>query len=155
VPKNSAFLGGSSFAHAPTGASDKVSFTVTITDPCKTTTVGAIVMTGAGTAGAYTKSVVDGSSTTFTFVRPTTTVETETGITAVCGKTSYSIHNTNAGGSFSYTATWAVISGPDSSGVYTMTIDTTKDLNLIVAEASKTHNMFIKAKLDDYTSQTR
>lgn len=36
-----------------------------------------------------------------------------------------------------------------------MTINTANDLNLIAAEASVTHNMFIKATLDDYTTQTR
>ena len=155
VTRNSAFLGGSSAAFAPANALDKVSFTITIEDPCRTTTVNDIVMTGAGTAGAYTISVVDGTTGTFTFVRPTTTVETETGIAAVCGTTSYSIHNSNSGGTFSYNAAWAVITGPTTAGVYTMTIDTNQDLTLIAAEASVTHNMFIKATLDDYTTYTR
>jgi hypothetical protein len=154
VTKNSAFVGGSSAAFAPANAADKVEFIVTIENPCKTTTVNAVVMTGVGSAGSYSLSVTDGSSGTFTFVRPTTTVETETGIEQVCGVTSYTIHNTNAGGNFSYNASWAVITGP-VAGVYTMTINTNNDLSLIANEASVTHNMFIKATLDDYTSDTR
>ena len=127
---------------------------MTIVNPCKTTTVNAIVMTGAGNAGAYTMSVTDGNQGTFTFVRPTTTVETETGIALVCGTTSYSIHNNNSGGTFNYNAAWAVITGP-ANGVYTVTINTNADLTLIANENSVTHNMFIKASLDDYTADNR
>ena len=155
VPKNSAFLGGTSSSFAPVDANDKVSFTITVVDPCKTTTVNAIVITGAGSAGSYTISVTDGNTGTFTFVRPTTTVETDTGIASVCGATSYTIHKDNAGGTFTFNAAWAVITGPDSTGKYTLTIDTNKDLTLIANEASMTYNLFIKAKLDDYTADTR
>ena len=73
----------------------------------------------------------------------------------MCGVTSYSIHNSNAGGSFSFNAAWAVITGPTTSGVYTLTIDTTKDLTLISDEASVTHNLYLKATLDDYSSFSR
>lgn len=113
--------------------------------------MNAIVITGAGSVGAYTIAVTDGQTTTFTFVRPTTTVEDDTGIASVCGTTSYTIHNNNSGGSFSYSASWATITGPATS-TYTLTIDTTADLNLIDDSASVTHNLFIKATLDDYTA---
>lgn len=62
VTKNSAFLGGSSLLFAPADSNDKVSFSVIIVDPCKTTTVNAIVMTSAGTPGSYTLSIVDGAT---------------------------------------------------------------------------------------------
>jgi len=41
-----------------------------------------------------------------------------------------SIHSSNAGANFSYSAGWAVITGP-VAGVYTFTVDTTKDLDLL------------------------
>ena len=72
----------------------------------------------------------------------------------MCGSTSYTVHSSNTGTNFSYNALWAVITGPSSSGVYTLTIDTTKDLSLIDNEASKTIPVYIKAKLDSYTAYT-
>ena len=47
-----------------------------------------------------------------------------------------------------------MITGP-VSGTFTLTIDTTADLNLIANEASVTHNMYIRSTLDDYTSDGR
>ena len=93
-------------------------------------------------------------STTVTFVRPTTGVETSSGISAVCGDTSYSLHSDNTGSTHSYNANWAVISGPVSD-TYTLTIDTTADTSLIDNESTKTISLYIKATLDDYTSYTR
>ena len=82
-----------------------------------------------------------------------TSVETSSGITLVCGTTTYSLHSDNAGATHSYNAGWAVIT--ESSGTYTLTIDTTADLSLIANEASVTIALYVKATLDDYTSQTR
>lgn len=89
-----------------------------------------------------------------TFVRPTTSAETSSGITAVCGDTSYTLHSDNTGNTHSYNANWAVISGPVTD-TYTLTIDTTADTNLIANEASVTIPVYIKATLDDYTTYTR
>ncbi len=89
-----------------------------------------------------------------TFARPMTTVETATNRVKVCGETSYSIHSDASGANFSYNAAWAVITGP-VAGVYTLTFDSTVDLTLIDSEASKQIDVYIKATLDDYTSDNR
>ena len=150
VTSNSKYTGGSSQAFANAGG-NTVGWTITIVNPCATTTLNTITVTGAGTS-PYTKSVTDGTASTFTFVRPTTVAEDTNGIASVCGATSYTIHNDNAGGTFSYTASWAVISGPDGSGTYTMTIDTTADTSIISTEASVQLTMYIRATLDDYNT---
>ena len=98
--------------------------------------------------------MTDGSTTTVTFTRPTTSVEDSSAIASVCGDTSFSIHSDNSGSTFSYDATWAAITGP-SSGTYTLTIDTTADSTLIDDESSVTIPLYIKATLDDYTSDNR
>ena len=74
-------------------------------------------------------------------------------ISQVCGTTSYSLHSNNSGATHSYNAAWAVISAPSSQGVYTLTIDTTKDTNLIADESTVTIPLYIKATLDDYTNE--
>ena len=52
-----------------------------------------------------------------------------------------------------YNSNWAQIT--ENAGTYTLTIDTTADLTLIVNESEVTHPLYIKATLDDYTSYTR
>ena len=64
--------------------------------------------------------------------------------------TSYTLHSDNSGTSHTYDAAWAAIT--ESSGTYTLTIDTTADLSLIANESSVTIALWIKATLDDYTS---
>ena len=144
--------GSTSFS--PTDSSDKVEFTIVIADPCKTATVNTITVSGTDSSSPYSKAVTDGSSTTVTFVRPTTSVETSSGISSVCGDTSYTLHSDTSGNTYSYTSTWAVISGPVSD-TYTLTIDTTADSSLIANESSVTISLYIKATLDDYTSDNR
>ena len=143
--------GGSSSTFAPADSNDKVEFTIVIANPCLTATVNTITVSSTDSSGPYSKAVTDGSTTTVTFVRPTTTTETSAGISAVCGDTTYSLHSDNSGTNFSYNAAWAVITGP-VSGTYTLTIDTTADTTLIDAEASVTIPVYIKASLDDYTA---
>ena len=116
--------------------------------------MNTITVSGTDSSSPYSKSVTDGSSTTVTFVRPTTTVEDDSGIASVCGDTSYTLHSDTSGTAFTYNANWAVITGPVSD-TYTLTIDTTQDLSLIDNETSKTISVYIKATLDDYTSYTR
>lgn len=136
VTANSKYTGGTSSSFAPGGNS--VGWTIAIVNPCVATTLRTITPTGAGTTPNWSKTVVDGTASTFTFVRPITEAENTNGIASVCGDTTYSIHKDNAGGSFSYTASWAIISGPDSSGVYTMTINTAADTSIIAAESTVT-----------------
>jgi len=121
-----------------------------ISDPCKTATVNELTVTGTDSSSPYSYGVQDENTGTVTFVRPTTSVETSSGITQVCGTTTYSLHSDNSGTSHSYDAGWAVIT--ESSGTYTLTIDTTADLSLIANEASVTIPLYVKATLDDYTS---
>jgi len=97
--------------------------------------------------------VTDGSSATAKFTRPTTATEDSVSPVLACGETSYSIHSDSNGANFAYTAGWAVITGP-VAGVYSLTVDTTKDLSLIGTEASKTISVYIKATLDDYIAQS-
>jgi hypothetical protein len=70
--------GATSFA--PTDGSDKVEFIITIADPCRTTTVNTITITGADSSSPYSLGVADESSGTITFVRPTTTAEDSNGV---------------------------------------------------------------------------
>jgi hypothetical protein len=129
-----------------------VSFTVIIADPCETTTINDIVFAGSAySAGVL--SVTDGATDAVIFSRPTTASEDSNGVVEVCGVTTYSIHNDQANGLFSYNAAWAAIT--ESSGTYTLTIDTTQDLSLIAEESSVDHVMYIKSTLTDYTSFTR
>jgi len=107
--------GGSSSTFAPADANDKVSFTITIANPCTSTTVNTLTVSGADSSAPYAKAVTDGSTTTVTFVRPTTAAEDANGISEVCGDTSYSLHSDNQGATFAYNAAWAVITGPSSS----------------------------------------
>jgi hypothetical protein len=153
VTANSAFFGGSSQAFAPSPATDKTTFTLTIVDPCTTATVDDIVYKNAAGTTVTTLAVTDGSSGSVTFTRPLTSPETETGRFKFCGETSFSIHSDGSGSNFSYTSGWAVITGP-VAGVYTLTVDTTKDLTLIANEASVNINIFVKATVDDYTANS-
>lgn len=150
VTANSKYAGGASTPFA--AGNDKVSFTITIVNPCTSTTLNTITVSGTTSSNPYSKTVIDGATGAVTFVRPTTTAEDTNKITAVCGATTYTIHKDNQGGSFTFNAAWAVISGPAANGQYTLTVDTTKDTNLIATEATVTHNLFIRARLDDYNS---
>lgn len=151
VTANSKFTGGSSQQFA--AGVNKVSFTIEIINPCKTTTLNTITIATTDSSNPYQKAVTDGATMTVTFTRPITAAENSNKISQVCGTTSYSLHSNNSGATHSYTAAWAVISAPSSQGVYTLTIDTTKDTNLIADESSVTIPLYIKATLDDYTNE--
>ena len=97
--------------------------------------------------------MTDGSSASVTFVRPTTTVETSSGITSACGSSTYSIHSDNSGTNFSYASGWAVIT--EASEVFTLTVDTTVDSSLIANENTVTIPIYIKSTLTDYTGYNR
>ena len=113
--------------------------------------MSAIVFTNAGSAGAYAKTIIDGSvaDSTITFVTPTDTATTT--YAAVCGEYTYSIHSDGAGANFAYNAAWAVIS--EATGTYTLTIDTREDLTIIGTEASKSIEVWIRARMNDYSSR--
>ena len=67
----------------------------------------------------------------------------------LCGTTSYALYSDTS--DTALTSAWAVLSGP-ISGVYTVTIDTTVDLDLIADEASVAHTIQVKATLDGYNA---
>lgn len=97
--------------------------------------------------------MTDTQSASVTFPRPTTTAEDSNAVVSVCGATTYTVHNDQADGSFSYDVNWAKID--TSTDPITFTIDTAADTSLIDSEASKTITVYLKASLDDYTSYTR
>ena len=131
----------------PSTDSDKVVFTITVTDPCATATINALSFTPS------TVSVTDGSTATATFTAPTNSVMDGLGVTdLLCGATSFALYSDTS--DTALTSAWAVLTGPASNGEYTITIDTTVDLTLIDNEASVTHNIQVKSHLDDYTSRT-
>jgi hypothetical protein len=139
--------GASTFA--PSGDSEKVVFDIVITDPCKTATVNDV------TYSPSTISVVDGSSATTTYIAPTNSVmDTHSTPSLFCDSTSYGIFTDNDGTDTAPSNGWAAISGPVSS-TYTVTIDTSLDLNLIANEASVTYTLYVKSTLDSYTSQVK
>ena len=130
----------------PASDSDKVVFTITVTDPCVLATINSLSFTPSSI------SVVDKSVATATFSDPTNSVmDTHSDPALLCGITSYALYSDTS--DTALLSAWAVLSGP-ISGVYTITIDTTVDLTLIDEEASVTHSIQVKAQLDSYTART-
>ena len=144
--------GSTSFS--PADSSDKVEFTIVVSDPCKTATVNTMTVSGTDYSSPYSNSVSNRSSTSLTFFRPTTTVKTSSDILSVCGDTPNTLHSDISGNTYSYTSTWAAISGPVSDA-YTLTTDIAADSTLIDNELSKTISICIKEMLDDYISDNR
>ena len=70
----------------------------------------------------------------------------------LCGTTSFGVFTDTS--DTAVPNNWAVITGP-VNGVYTVLVDTTKDLTLIDNEASVTHTLQLKSTLDSYTSQIK
>ena len=52
--------GGSSSTFSPADTNDKVSFVITIVDPCRTTTLPSLTVSGADSSSPYSKGVTDG-----------------------------------------------------------------------------------------------
>jgi hypothetical protein len=137
--------GSSTFT--PSGDSEKVVFTVTVVDPCSTATINDLVFTPS------TLAVVDGASASVTFTVPLNSVMvTHSDPALLCGTTSFGVFTDTS--DTAVPNNWAVITGP-IAGVYTVLVDTTKDLSLIADEASKTHTLQLKSTLDGYTSQIK
>jgi len=70
----------------------------------------------------------------------------------LCGTVSFALYADTSDTALS--SAWAVLSDP-ASGVYTITFDTTVDLDLIADEASVAHTIQVKAVLDSYSSVTK
>ena len=81
---------------------------------------------------------MDGNVATTTFSVPTNSVmDSKNDPALLCGTTSFAIFENTSDLALSSSG-WAVLSGP-VNGVYTITIDTTRDLTLIGDEASVSH----------------
>lgn len=127
-----------------------------MTDPCGASTATASVFKDSGGNTITSISVTDGGSVTVTIEAPKNSFATSEGVSDRCGAMSAAVYTDNNGSDTNPTNNWAAITGPNfSTGAYTLTIDTTKDLTLIADEASVTKTLYIKTQLVDYTSQTQ
>lgn len=124
---------------------DAITFDITITNPCHTTTIPTL------TFSPNTQfTVVDGATATQEFTRPVNGVETSTGVPLVCGSYAFAVYADQSDSALS--AAWLTIAEkPGSPGTYVMTADTTVDITLLTTEATKTYNVQVKAYLVDYT----
>jgi hypothetical protein len=95
---------------------DSVSFTITIIDPCLTTTVNDAVFTPA------TLTVINGSRGTMTFNEVTDSVEVSNNIDTLCQGRTYGLYMSD----MTTTASFITLSGPDG-GPYTITAAPTLD----------------------------
>jgi len=125
---NNGPAGSSTFT--PAADSDRVLFTITITDPCETATITAL------TFAPTSISVQDGATATTTFSVPTNSVMVAHSDPALlCGNTAFALYADTS--DTAITTGWVALSGPVNN-VYTITVDTKKDLTLIGAAASVT-----------------
>lgn len=136
--------------------SDQVSFSVTVTDPCTASTVTALTFKDPSDSSTVTTMpVTDGLSITVDIDAPANSFSTSEGVSDRCGKMTTAVYTNNDGTDTNPTNSWASLSGPDATtGKYVLTIDTTKDLTLIAAEAQVSIIIYVKTTLSDYTSQT-
>jgi hypothetical protein len=117
----------------PSGDSEKVVFTITVTDPCTTATIDDLVFSPS------TISVTDGSTATTTFSAPNNSVmNTHNDPALLCGETSFALYADTSDNALS--APWAVLTGP-VSGNCVDARDTTQDLTLIDGESSASHSV--------------
>ena len=124
--------------------SDQVSFNIEVTDPCSASTANAVTFKDDTSATITSITVTDGNTVTVTIDKPTNSFATSEGVADRCGSMSAAVYTDNNGSNTNPTNNWAEISGPDfSTGAYTLTIDTTKDLTLISDESSVTKTLYI------------
>ena len=115
----------------PSTDAEKTIFTITITDPCSSASINALVFSPGSI------SLTDGTTATTTFSAPTNSVmDANNDPALLCGTTSFALFADTSDTALS--TAWAVLSGP-VAGVYTITIDTNVDLTLIGDEGSVTH----------------
>ena len=102
-------------------------------------------------------TVTDGAAAaTVTIDAPTNTFAVSEGVADRCGSMSAVVYTDNDGNDTNPTNNWAQITGPDfTTGAYTLTIDTTKDLTLIDDEATVAKTLYVKTVITTYNSQTQ
>jgi hypothetical protein len=99
-------------------------------------------------------TVTDGDTTTITFTAPGDSVMTTyTLADHVCGGLQYAIYADNDGTDTALGTAWVTMSGPVAD-TYTVSIDTTVDLNLIDDEASVDHTVYIKTTFNSFGAVT-
>lgn len=123
---------GSSTFNLNAGA-EQVSFSIAITDPCSGSTANSVVFKDSSTAATITSiSVTDGNSITVNIDAPTNSFAVTESVPTRCGSMSLGVYTDNDGNDSNPTNNWATVTGPDfTTGKYVLTIDTTKDSNLI------------------------
>jgi len=112
-----------------------ISFTVTIIDPCETTTLNDAVFTPS------TLSVVNGATATVTFPEVTDTVEVANNIDTLCQQRTYTLLEADG----ATPAIFLVLTGA-AGGPYTITASPTIDSHV------GTFNMKLKTELASYGS---
>jgi hypothetical protein len=134
-----------------------VSFSIAVTDPCSASTAEATVFKDGSNNVITSVTVTDGTAaTTITIDAPTNSFATSETVPDRCGSMSAAVYTDNDGNDTNPTNNWAEITGPDfTTGAYTLTIDTTKDLTLIDDEATVAKTLYIKTVIVDYNSQTQ
>lgn len=126
----------------PASDAEKTVFTIDIVDPCVTATINQIAFSTAS------PSVMDGQTTTVTFIDPTNSVmDGKSTASLLCETVTHEIFLDNDGNDSPPTSTWVVLSGP-VAGTYTITFDPKQDQTLIAGEASVTHTVYVKTTLD-------
>ena len=97
--------------------------------------------------------MTDGQSASVTFTVPKNSVMVSHNDPALlCGTTSFGVFTDQS--DTAPTNSWAVITGP-VNGVYTVLVDTTKDLTLIDDQASVSKTLQLKSTLDSYNTRTK
>jgi hypothetical protein len=138
---------GGSTTFTPAIDADKVIFDVVLVDPCTTATINALVFTPGSL------SVEDGLSISGTFDVPTNSVmDTHSSTSLLCDVTEYALYQDNDGTDTGLLSTWGTITGPVGS-TYTMSFDTSVDVDLIASETSVDHIVYVKSTLTSYNSQ--
>lgn len=135
--------GSQTFTAAGSGT---ITFTVTITNPCWTTSIPQLIFSPAATLG-----VTHGLSDTQEFVRPISAVETSTRNTLVCGTYEYVVYTDQS--TTVPTHPWVTIAEKaNTPGTYVITADTAVDLTLMTTVSPRTYNYYVKSYLSLYTN---
>lgn len=133
--------GSSTFAAS--GAT--ITFTITITNPCWTTTIPQINTFNPATA----MTVVNGASVVQEYTRPVNGVETSTKRALICGAYAFEVYQDTSDTALS--VNWIKIAEKSGSpGQYLFTADTSVSLTLLTNVSPRSYTVQIKAYLVDY-----
>lgn len=119
---------------------DPVDLTVTITNPCETTTIEDITFT------TTPLEVVNGETGFTEWTMPVTALDIAKVDTDLCGDVSFEVLLDGVA------VVWASTSN-EGSNTWRLNIDTTQDLNLLGVDLEKDYAMTLRATLDEYSAQ--